>query len=103
MRKSRKGKNADFGCRPSIVWRKIGQQGPREVARGNALFEVVMTVTMVVVDGGPQSGCGSDGNNCGDDDSVIRCCQWVDGTKALMPVWLPVLLGRWRRGSRSQL
>jgi len=26
--------------RPSIVWRKIGQQGPREVARGSALFEV---------------------------------------------------------------
>jgi len=26
--------------RPSIVWRKIGQQGPREVSRGNALFEV---------------------------------------------------------------
>ena len=50
MRKSRKGKYADFGCRPSIVWRKIGQQGPREVARGNALFEVVMMVTVVVVD-----------------------------------------------------
>ena len=50
MRKRRKGKYADFGCRPSIVWRKIGQQGPREVARGNALFEVVMMVTVVVVD-----------------------------------------------------
>ena len=38
-----------FDFRPSIVWRKIGQQGPREVARGNALFEVVMMVVFVVI------------------------------------------------------
>ena len=36
-------------CRPSIVWRKIGQQGPREVARGNALFEVVMMMVVIVM------------------------------------------------------
>ena len=39
--------DCDLDCRPSIVWRKIGQQGPREVARGSALFEVMMMVTVV--------------------------------------------------------
>ena len=49
-RKAEEGNaDCDVDCRPSIVWRKIGQQGPREVARGNAIFEVMMLGDMMIV------------------------------------------------------
>ena len=36
-----------------------------------------------------------------DNKTIFRCGLWEGRTKALTPVWPPVLLVRWRRESRS--